>query len=102
MELWNPDTLSGMLAGLDGEQVTSLDIGHQEAALRALDADFLSAGAAAFEDILGGNTAFDLLAEAVDTVTVDGAETLASLVADGESSLQEGALDAFSGLFGDN
>ena len=68
----------------------------------ALDADYLNGGAADFEDILGGSTAFDLLAEALDTVLVDGAETLASLVSDGDSSLQEGALSAFGGLFGDN
>jgi len=39
----------------------------------------------------------------VDTVVVDGSETFTSLVADGSSSLGEGALDFFSGgLFGNN
>ena len=98
----DPGTVSGMLAGLDGEQVTSLDDGHREAALGGLNADLPSSGAAGFEDIRGGATAFDLLGEALDTVAVDGVATLASLVEDGDSPLQEGALIAFSDLFCNN
>jgi hypothetical protein len=93
--------VSGMVAGLDGSQLGTLDADHLEATLDALGADLLGGGAANFGNIAGGDTGFELLADVAGTVTVDG-ETLASaLVADGGSTLQGDALDIFGGgLFG--
>ena len=98
----DPGAVGGMLAGLDGQQLVSLNRDHQEAALVALDADFLNAGAAGFQDIRSGGTSFDLLADLAGALIVDGAETFSSVVEDGGSPLQEAALDFFEGSLFEN
>jgi len=86
----DPGAVSGMVAGLDGDQLGTLDDGHQEAALDALGADLLGGGAANFDDITGGATSFDLLADVAGPAAGDGG-----------TALQGDALDIFGGaLFG--
>lgn len=65
----------------------------QDAILEAMEANLFGPGGARPRSE-GAFTAFDPLADAIDTVEVDGEETFPSLLLDGSSSLQEGAVES--------
>lgn len=97
LDLVDPSAFSSAIAGLSGDIISDIlsDVSDASNALDIVGADLLNSQGANFGEIIVGDTTFDLIADLVE-------DALASLVADGDSSLQEGALNAFSGLFGNS
>ena len=88
---WDPNAVSGVFAGLNADEINGLSPQSLERALLAIGADF---GLGDFASaISGGDTAFDLLAEAVDQGN--------ALGQDGSQARQQGAASFFQqNLFG--
>ncbi|NQW22605.1 MAG: hypothetical protein HQ475_04075 [SAR202 cluster bacterium] len=60
---FSPTALSGMFAGMDQDQIAGFDFEKMRAVIEAAEANFLG-GFGRFDGIAGGDTAFDLLANA--------------------------------------
>ena len=88
--------LSGISAGLSSETLGGYDAELQNSILDTLEADLFDSDGLGFEDITGEATAFDQIADIVDTATVGGEEVFTSLVTDGNTDLEQGALDFFA------
>ena len=81
-----------MFAGLDGDQIGNFEEGTLVAALEAAGANLLGV-LGDFNAIVGGDTSFDLLADATGLAS--------ALEQDGTGQLQEGAVGFLGGsLFG--
>ena len=93
--MFDADTF-GALTGVLADQILSeYPDEFQDAILAAMEANLFGSGGVSFAEIRGAFTAFEPLADAIDTVEVDGKKTLSSLLVDGSSSLQEGAVAFF-------
>jgi hypothetical protein len=89
---FDPAVVIGMFAGLDGDQIGNFGEETLVAVLEAAGANLLG-GLGDFNAIVGGDTSFDLLADATDLAF--------ALAQDGSGQLQEGAVGFFGGsLFG--
>ena len=101
LDLVDTSAFSGAIAGLSGDILSDIlsDAADAANALGAVDGDRLNSEGADFGGIIAVATAFDLFADLVDTVLVDGDEIFTSLVEDGGLSLDDDALDFFGGLF---
>jgi hypothetical protein len=88
---WDPNAVSGVFAGLNADEINDLSLQSLQSALLATGADF---GLGDFASaIAGGNTAFDLLADAINQGN--------ALGQDGSQALQQGAASFFQqNLFG--
>ena len=69
----------------------------QGAILDTMGANRFGSGGLNFDEVSSGSTSFAPLAEAAATEIVDGRENFSSLLLDGSSLLQEGALEFFGG-----
>ena len=71
---------AGVFGGVSDQAIASFDADRVEATLDALNADFFGAGAAGFDSIGGGDTAFDLFSfeapDALQSVVGDNAESI--------------------------
>ena len=93
--LFNADTFGALTGVLAEHTLIGYPDEFQDAILEAMEANLFGSGGASFAEIRGAFTAFEPLADAIDTVEVDGEETFSSLLVDGSSSLQEGAVEFF-------
>ena len=101
--MFNADTFGSLTGALAEDIINGYPGGFQDAILEAMEANLFGSGGVNFDEISGAFTAFESLAEVIDTVLVDDKETFASLSVDGSSPLQGGAMEFFrAGLFGGN
>ena len=82
----NEGLAEGVFGGVSDQAIGEFDAARVEAALDALGAGFFDAGAAGFDSIAGGDTAFD-------QVSFEAPDALQSLIGDNAESI-------FGGLFG--
>ena len=100
--MFDADTFGALTGALPGDILGVYDDGFQDDILNTLRANLFESGGRDFEGMSGGDTSFGFLADAIGTEIVDGQETFSSLLVDGNSVLQQGALDFFiGGLFED-
>ena len=87
LDMVDADALGGVFAGLDFDAISDVldDVADAASALAAVGADLFGSDGAGFDDIAGGDTVYDLLADIAETVLSD---------------VDEGTLNAFAGLFG--
>ena len=99
--MFDADTFGSLTGVLAEATLSGYPEDFQDAILEAMEANLFGSGGVSFAGIRGAFTAFGPLADAIDTVEVDGEETYSSLLVDGSSSLQEGAVEFFiAGLSG--
>ena len=102
LDLVDDDAFGGAIAGLSDDLIFDIFDSLEEAGalLDAVDADLFGSDGSDFDGIIGGDTAFDLFADLVDTVLVDGEDVFSAVVEDGGVSLDDDALYFFAVLFG--
>ena len=86
LDLMDPSAFGSAIAGLSGDMISAIfsDGSDAATALDTVGADRLDSQGANFGEIIAGQTTFDLIADLVETILVDGEEVKASLVADGK------------------
>ena len=100
--LLDADTFAALTAVVPADILGGHSDAFQGAILSTLGVNLFGSGALDFGEMRATVTTFDLLADAVGTELENGQKTYFSLLVDGSSSLDEGALVLFEGrLFGD-